>query len=223
MKLAACTKTYGKSTVLRCPELTFEPGHICAVVGPNGSGKSTYAGLAAGAIVPDGGGRVAGSGITVRFMPQKSYPFRMTVEQNIRLFGGDKKRAEELMETLRLTDLRRRRAGALSGGETAKMSLARVLMKPCDLLILDEPTAAMDMESAVAAEALIDSYRKECGCVVLFVTHDLTQARRMTDDALFFYRGELWEKGPTRSILYDPEKAETRRFLDFYGGSAERR
>lgn len=223
MKLAACSKTYEKVTVLRCPELTFEPGHICAVVGPNGSGKSTYAGLAAGAIVPDGGGRVAGAGITVRCMPQKSFPFRMTVERNIRLFGGDKKRAEELMEVLRLTGLRDRRAGALSGGETAKMSLARVLMKPCDLLILDEPTAAMDMESAVAAEELIDRYRREVGCAVLFVTHDLSQARRMTDDALFFYRGELWEKGPTRSILYDPEKAETRRFLDFYGGSAERR
>ena len=218
MKLSACSKTYGRRTVLRCPALDFAPGRICAVVGPNGSGKSTYAKLAAGVMRPDGGGRVAeGSGV-IRYMPQKSFPFRMTVEKNITVFGGDEKRAEELMEALGLKSLCRQRAGSLSGGETAKLSLARVLMQRCDLLILDEPTAAMDMESAIAAEKFLDNYRKECGCAVLLVTHDLSQARRMADDALFFFRGELWESGTGSKVLQTPEKEETRRFLDFYGG-----
>ena len=218
MKLAACTKTYGKRVVLRCPELAFEPGRICVVAGPNGSGKSTYARIAAGVLRPDDGGRITDGTVTVRYMPQKSFPFRMTVERNIALFGGDGKRAEKLMDALNLTSVRKQRAGSLSGGETAKMSLARVLMQPCDLLILDEPTAAMDMESAIAAEKLIDDYRKECGCAVLMVTHDLPQARRMADEALFFYQGELWEKGPAADVLFRPEKEETRRFLEFYGG-----
>ena len=218
MKLASCSKTYGRRTVLRCPALDFAPGRICALAGPNGSGKSTYARLAAGVLTPDGGGRVADETGVIRYMPQKSFPFRMSVEDNIRLFGGDEQRAEELMKALGLGGLRRQRARSLSGGETARMSLARVLMQPCDLLILDEPTAAMDMESAIAAEKLVDDYRKECGCAVLLVTHDLSQARRMADDALFFYRGELWERGAAETVLYRPEKEETRRFLEFYGG-----
>ncbi len=222
MKLASCAKTYGERTVLRCPELELVPGHICAVVGPNGSGKSTYARLAAGVLAPDGGGKITGGPLAVRYMPQKSFPFRMSVGKNLLLAGGDEKKAAELMDALRLTPLRRQRAGSLSGGETAKMALSRVLMQPCELLILDEPTAAMDMESAIAAEGLIDRYRSECGCAVLLVTHDLPQARRMADEALFFRQGELCESGPAETVLFRPEKEDTRRFLDFYGGAAGR-
>ena len=218
MKLASCSKTYGGRTVLRCPALELAPGRLCAAIGPNGSGKSTYARLAAGVLAPDGGGRVADGESAVRYMPQKSFPFRMSVEENLRLFGGDGQRAERLMEALGLGGLRRQRARSLSGGETARMALARVLMQPCGLLILDEPTAAMDMESAIAAERLVDEYREECGCAVLLVTHDLSQARRMADDALFFYRGELWERGAAETVLCSPEREETRRFLEFYGG-----
>ncbi len=220
MKLAACSKTYGKRAVLRCPALELVPGRICAVVGPNGSGKSTYAKLAAGVLAPDGGGRITDGSCAVRYMPQKSFPFRMSVEKNLQLAGGNEQKAAELMEALHLTPLRRQRAGSLSGGETAKMSLSRVLMQPCELLILDEPTAAMDMESAIAAERLIERYRDGCGCAVLLVTHDLHQARRMADEALFFYQGELYESGRAETVLFHPEQEKARRFLDFYGGAA---
>ena len=225
MKISRCSKTYGKRIVLNCPEVILEPGRIYAVIGPNGSGKSTYAKLVAGVLRKDGGGWVSTDAGTVRYMPQKSFPFRMSVEKNILLAGGDTERAEDLMEKLHLSDVSRQRARSLSGGETAKMSLARVLMKPCGLLILDEPTSAMDMESAIAAEQLIVDYTEEMGCAVLFVTHDLSQARRLATDALFFYHGDLWETGPAEQLLYDPAKTETRRFLEYYGGldSAGRR
>ena len=72
--------------------------------------------------------------------------------------------------------------------------------------------------SAIAAEKLIDEYRRDCGCAVLLVTHDLSQARRMADEALFFFQGELWEHGSAEKVLRSPEKEETRRFLEFYGG-----
>ncbi len=218
MKISQCSKTYGKRTVLNCPELELEPGRIYAVIGPNGSGKSTYAKLVAGVLKKDGGGTVSTDAGTVRYMPQKSFPFRMSVEKNILLAGGDVQRAADLMKKLHLEGVSRQRAQSLSGGETAKMSLARVLMKPCELLILDEPTSAMDMESAIAAERLIGEYSKETGCAVLFVTHDLSQAKRMATDALFFYHGDLWEMGPAEQLLYDPERPETRNFLEYYGG-----
>ena len=91
-------------------------------------------------------------------------------------------------------------------------------MRPHDLLILDEPTASMDMESAMLTEELVETYRRETGCAVLLITHDLQQARRTADQALFFCLGELWESGGAAQVLYAPERPETRRFLDFYGG-----
>lgn len=219
MRLCGCTKSFEGGTVLRFPELTLEPGQIYAAVGANGSGKSTFARLAAGVLPADQGVRVL-EGADVGYMPQKSYAFRMSTRANVLLSGGDAARAEKLMRALGLSELSGRRASRLSGGETAKMALARVLMRSHDLLILDEPTASMDMESAMLTEELVETCRRETGCAVLLITHDLQQARRMADLALFFCRGELWESGEASKVLYEPERAETRRFLDFYGGNA---
>ena len=125
------------------------------------------------------------------------------------------------MAALGLTHLANQRAGGLSGGEAARMALGRVLMRPCQLLILDEPTASMDMESAILAERLVLNYRDGTGCAVLLITHDLQQARRLADEALFFHAGRLWEAGPARKVLFSPELPETRRFLEFYGGQSK--
>ncbi len=219
MTINACTKSFGQNTVLRCPALKLEPGLIYAVIGANGSGKSTFARLASGTLPADGNIKAAGSGETVRYMPQKSYAFRMRTLSNILLGGKDRSRAEKLMDSLRLDGLSERRAGVLSGGETAKMALARVLMQPCDVLILDEPTAAMDMESSAVSEQLILDYRQETGCAVLLITHDLHQARRLADQAIFFHQGELLETGPAERVLFHPDCEATERFLDFYGGA----
>ena len=223
MRINACTKTYGGRTVLRFPGLSLEPGSICAVVGANGSGKSTFARLVSGAVRPDGNVQVLESPVRVGYMPQKSFAFRLTVRRNIRLSGPKPERAEALMEALGLTPLAGRRADGLSGGETARMALARVLMRPCGLLILDEPTASMDMEAAILAERLVAAYREETGCAVLLITHDLQQARRMADEALFFCGGQLWESGPAERVLFAPERPETGKFLEFYGGEGPSR
>ena len=220
MKINPCTKTYGGRTVLRFPGAELEPGRIYAVVGANGSGKSTFARLVSGAIRADGSSRVLEAAGQVGYMPQRSCAFRLTVRRNILLSGGKPERAEALMEALGIASLSGRRASGLSGGETARMALARVLMRPWALLVLDEPTASMDMESAILAEELILQYRRETGCTVLLITHDLQQARRLADEALFFYQGRLWEDGPAERVLFAPDRPETRRFLQFYGGES---
>ena len=96
------------------------------------------------------------------------------------------------------------------------MALARLMMGRFDLVILDEPTAAMDMESSSLAEGLILDYCRETGCALVLVTHSLQQARRVADEALFFCAGQLLEQGSKEKLLYTPEREETRRFLDFY-------
>ena len=166
MKLPAFSKTYEDSTVLDFPGMEVEPGRIYAIIGANGSGKSTFARIAAGILPADQKCRIPGS---VGYLPQKPYAFRMTVKKNILLTGGSPEHADELMAALSLTALQNKRADRLSGGETARMALARLVMKRYDMVILDEPTAAMDMETTSAAENLILKYARDTGCILILV------------------------------------------------------
>ena len=185
MRIHACAKTYGGRTVLRFPGLTLAPGTICAVVGANGSGKSTLARLTAGAIRPDGDGPALESPCQVGYMPQKSFAFRLTVRQNLLLPGGDPARAEALMEALGLTSLAGRRADRLSGGETARMALARVLMRPWELLVLDEPLNAIDIKSVSYFRKLFRELNEKEGVTIILTSHysqDIQELCRHTYD-----------------------------------------
>ncbi|MCR5577017.1 MAG: ATP-binding cassette domain-containing protein [Oscillospiraceae bacterium] len=216
MKTMAFSKTYGKRRVLELPELELPEGQITAVIGPNGSGKSTFAKILAGIERADEKKALL-SGGSVGYLPQKSFPFRMSTVKNILTNGNDPARAAALMMALDIEALAGQSAKKLSGGETARMALCRILMSRYDLLILDEPTTAMDMESTLAAEKLIRDTCGETGCAVLLITHSISQARRIADRVLVLQRGELIEQGAAEAVLSAPSKEETRRFLDFYG------
>ncbi len=216
MKTAAFAKSYGGRTVLTLPELTLTPGEITAVIGPNGSGKSTLAKVLAGIEPPDGKQAVL-PGVSVGYLPQKPFAFRMSTEKNVLLGGDDAAQAAALMHALGLDALARQSAKRLSGGETAKMALCRSLMGRYDLLILDEPTAAMDMESTLAAEALIRETCEDRRCAILLITHSIQQARRLAQRVLVLHRGTLIEQGQSPQILDAPAQAQTKRFLEYYG------
>lgn len=216
MNSRSFSKTYGPQTVLSLPELEWIPGLIYAVIGANGSGKSTLAKVLSGTEQADHHGALFGSE-SIGYLPQKPYAFRMRLEQNLYLNGSDHARAERLMQALGLEALRRKQAHRLSGGETAKLALARLLMRDYDLLILDEPTAAMDMESTLAAEKLIQAYRDQTGCAVILITHSLRQAQRLSDRIIYLEKGKLIEAGDSKILLHSPKEPETRRFLQFFG------
>ena len=214
MNIPAFTKTYDGRTVLDFPGMDLQSRKIYAVIGANGSGKSTFAKILAGIISPD---RRFKPPVNIGFMPQKNYAFRMSLLKNLLLNGTDVKRAGWLMDQLQLRDLSQKRADKLSGGETARMALARLMMRFYDLVLLDEPTAAMDMETTLLSEKLIRQYVENSGCALILVTHSLQQARRIADEVWYFHKGKLLETGAKTQVLYAPKKAETRQFLDFYG------
>ena len=216
MKTIAFTKSYGKRVVLSLPELELSRGEITAIIGPNGSGKSTLAKVLAGIERADNNRSIL-PGVSVGYLPQKRFPFRMSTEKNILQNGNDPARARALMKELEIDALAGQSAKKLSGGETARMALCRILMKRYELLILDEPTAAMDMESTLAAEGLIRKSCTETGCAVLLITHSIGQARRLSDQLLFLQGGKLIEQGQTAQLLSAPQCEKTKRFLDFYG------
>jgi len=216
MKIAAFSKSYEERTVLNFPGMDLKPGKIYAIIGANGSGKSTFAKILAG-ILPADKKRSVFLEDTIGYMPQKNYAFRMSTKKNILLNGKDAVRAENMMDAIQIRHLEHKRADKLSGGETARMALVRLMMRPYRLVLLDEPTAAMDMETTLLSEKLIVEYVRETGCALILVTHSLQQARRIADEVWYFHKGELLEAGAKEQVLYNPERAETKQFLEFYG------
>ena len=216
MKIAAFSKTYEGRRVLDFPGMELKPGRIYAVIGANGSGKSTFAKILSGILPADHKGKYISSG-TIGYMPQKNYAYRMRTKSNILLNGKDENRANALMDAIQIRHLENKRADKLSGGETARMALVRLMMKPYDLVLLDEPTAAMDMETTLLSEKLIVEYVREMGCALILVTHSLQQARRIADEVWYFHKGNLLETGEKEQVLNTPERAETKQFLEFYG------
>ena len=188
MKTNAIRKTYKGRLVLDMPSLGLEGGKVYSVVGANGSGKSTFAKILAGIVDSDEG---EGALADVGYMAQKSYAFNMSLEKNILINGDDKERCKKLMEVLNISHLACNKAKTLSGGETAKMALARIMMKDYKVLILDEPTAAMDRESVSLAEELIKEYCKQTQCVTILITHSLEQAKRMSDEIIEIDYGKI--------------------------------
>lgn len=197
MIIPALKKTYRDKTVLDIPETAIRDGSITAVCGRNGSGKSTLARILAGVIKDDSGTSLALSGHT-GYMCQASLPFRLSVRKNL-LLNADKncskeenqQRANRLLEEIGLQEYAKKNAARLSGGQTQRMALARVLMKSYDLLILDEPTASMDQAAIPAAEKLILDYQKRTGCTILLITHSPEQAERLADQVLLLDEGKI--------------------------------
>ncbi len=216
MNITAFSKTYDNVRVLNFPGMELESGKIYAIIGANGSGKSTFLKILAGAVKADRGSRHHDAP-SLGYLPQKSHAFRMSTRANLMQNGADAARAAELMAAMQISRLAKKPAHKLSGGETARMALARLLMKEYALVALDEPTAAMDMEATALAEELIRDYVRRTGCTMLLVTHSLQQARRLADRVLYFSRGELAEAGDRDTVLNAPRDERTRQFLDFYG------
>lgn len=214
MNIQPFSKTYEGRCVLDFSGIDLEAGKIYAVIGANGSGKSTFAKILAGVIPADKRGKKLHG--VVGYMPQNNFAFRMSTRANLLLGSRDPQKADQLIEAFQLRPLEKKRADRLSGGETARMALARLMMKQYDLVILDEPTAAMDMETTLISEDCIRSYVRETGCALILVTHSLQQANRLADGILFFRNGILTESG-TKQLLRTPAEETTKEFLIFYG------
>ena len=137
MNIRPFSKSYDGRLVLDFPGIVLHPGEVTAVIGANGCGKSTLAKVIAGVIRSDQRRRV----VDVRkigYMPQKNFAFRMSTKKNILLSNNAPEKADELMQALHLEKLADKPAHKRSGGETARMALARLMMCDYELVLLDD-------------------------------------------------------------------------------------
>ncbi len=216
IKITNLIKKYGDRVVLDIDNLTVNNGEAVAVIGPNGSGKSTLLKILGGIIKQSDG--VISKPESILYLPQQSIPFDKTVTKNI-LFGarGDmekaKKKADALMSELGLTELRDKKATTLSGGELQKTALCRLLINGCELLLLDEPTAAADIEGAELIRKAIAKYRDETGCTLIMTTHSPAEAKTMADRIILLHDGKIAEDGSPENLLESPSTQWGKKFI----------
>ena len=151
-------KTYNNKLVVNISDFIFEENNLYAVLGENGSGKSTVSKLIAGIINDDLNKNYLEeinkqftnydkNKNLVGYLPQKPYIFNMSIEKNILINGEDKKKLNDLMEDFEINYLKNRNAKSFSGGEQQKVSIARFMMKEYKIVIFDEVTSNIDVES----------------------------------------------------------------------------
>lgn len=220
-------KEYEGKSVLNINEFKFCSGKIYVILGLNGSGKSTLLNCIAGINDLDKGSIIYNSSDIndvrkdISVVTQKPYLFNTTVFDNI--IRGLKYRKIEKDDIERLIKkytgyfeidkLMHKNAKKISGGEMSKTAMLRAAVLETSLTLLDEPTAAMDVESTLDAEKLIKTMVSNNRTVIM-ITHDLYQAERIADYIIFMNKGEIIEKGPKIKIFTKPEHPIVRTVLN---------
>jgi ABC-2 type transport system ATP-binding protein len=191
VSVARVVKVYKDTRAVDGISFALPAGTVTALLGGNGAGKTTTIAMIMGLVTPtEGTVTVLGAA-----MPRQRYqvlhrmnfespyvdmPKRLTVRQNLRVFAalygvdGVEQRIEELAGDLNLGDLIDRPNGKLSSGEKTRVSLAKALLNRPELLLLDEPTASLDPDTADWVRARLEQYRRERGATILLASHNLS-------------------------------------------------
>lgn len=212
----------GGATVLDGVSLDLGKDGCTVVMGPNGAGKSLLLKLLHGLLAPTAGqilwGDKAPVDVTRRqaLVFQKPVLLRRSVAANIdfvlKARGKDLAQRDVLLDHVGLHPKADQPARLLSGGEAQRLSLARALATDPEVLFLDEPTASLDPGSVLAIERIVSEARMR-GVRIVFVTHDVGQARRMADDVVFLHRGRVAEHSAAADFFPEPQSAAARDYL----------
>lgn len=206
-------------------DLDLMPGKVTMVMGPNGAGKSLLLRLLHGLITPTSGDITWGGQAldeTVRqrqaMVFQRPVLLRRSVAANIDFVLGLRGKAgadrrAEILELVGLADRAKQPARLLSGGEQQRLALARALAHGPDVLFLDEPTASLDPASVQWIEEIVRA-AQDRGTKIIFVTHDIGQAKRLGDEIVFLHRGRLLEHTPAERFFETPVSDEAREYLN---------
>ncbi|MCR9213178.1 MAG: ATP-binding cassette domain-containing protein [Proteobacteria bacterium] len=207
-------------------EFALEGGGCSVLIGPNGAGKTTLLRLMHG-LEKARSGSVSWNGTQKDVRLRQSFVFqtpvvmRRTVRENIAypllVRGRHKKEAlveaDRWIDEVGLSASGHKEAHILSGGERQKLALARAMITDPDVLFLDEPTTNLDGASTQEIEALILRAKAD-GVRIIMATHDFGQSRRLGDEILFLYRGQIHERGQVEDFFDHPTTEEARTFID---------
>jgi tungstate transport system ATP-binding protein len=228
LQLVDIKKCYRNIVALDSVSLDMQGGKIIVLLGVNGAGKSTLMRIVAGLEEADSGKIIFNNqAIDSRSMRQvstlvfqKTAMFTMSVYSNL-AFGLKIRKVpkEEIppkvfdaLHDVRLSGFEKRGAKKLSGGEQQRVALARAFLLDSRVLLLDEPTANLDPNSATIIEKAIIA-KKTQNRIIVMATHNLTQARRIADRIVHIYNGQIVEAAETEAFFENPKSDVSRRFV----------
>ena len=213
-------KTFGEVNAVDGLSFAMSPGSVTALLGGNGAGKTTTIAMILGLIVPTSGTvKVFGADMArerhkvlhrINFeSPYVDMPMRLTVRQNLDVFGrlygliDTKTRIGELAEEFLLHDLLDRPVGKLSSGQKTRVSLAKSLLNRPELLLLDEPTASLDPDTADWVRERLEAYRTTSNAAVLLASHNMLEVERLADRVILLDRGKIYADGSPDALMIE--------------------
>jgi spermidine/putrescine transport system ATP-binding protein len=232
VSIRGVTRAYGDVAAVQDVSLEIPPGEFVTLLGPSGCGKTTLLRLLAGFERPDAG-TIQLSGVDVTDVPAHKRPVN-TVFQQYALFphrtvAGNvafgleirrlpahevRRKVEEVLELVRLRGLGARKVDELSGGQKQRVALARALVLQPEVLLLDEPMAALDLKLRKEMQVELKNLQERLRITFVFVTHDQDEALVMADRIAVMNRGRI-EQVDAPETLY--ERPRTRFVADFLG------
>jgi ABC-2 type transport system ATP-binding protein len=216
--VARLTKQYKTARAVDDISFRIGRGSITGLLGGNGAGKTTTIAVIMGLVLPTSG-RVEVLG---HAMPEESaavlarmnfespyvdMPMRLTVRQNLTVFGrlyavdNLKARIAALASDLDLTDFLDRASGKLSAGQKTRVALAKALINDPELLLLDEPTASLDPDTADWVRSHLERYRRRRNATILLASHNMLEVERLCDRVIIMKRGRIEDDDTPAQIM----------------------
>ncbi len=218
IRVQALEKRFGAVVAVAGIDFEVATGAIVALLGGNGAGKTTTLSMLLGLLLPSAGTiHVLGEDMLRhrhRVLPRLNFsspyvdlPHRLTVRQNLtvygRLYGMDRiaQRIGDLANELDITAFLDRPVGQLSAGQKTRVALAKALINRPDLLLLDEPTASLDPDTADWVRGLLERYRTRRGGTILLASHNMGEVERLADDVLMLRAGKIVDRGAPTALI----------------------
>lgn len=222
LSVEGCSKSYGGRMVLDNISFTVRDGEFLSILGPSGCGKTTLLRLLTGLVSPDGG-RICKDGADITRLPPdrrnigivfQNYALfeNMTVLKNVsyplrfhRAFRGrEDSAARDILERVGMGDQLDKYPAQLSGGQQQRTAIARTLALSPDVILFDEPMAALDAENRLALRDEIKRLQREFAATILYVTHDQEEAFALSDRIMVLSQGRICQLDTPEELLRHP-------------------
>lgn len=218
IQVSNLSKRFGEVEAVKSISFTVAEGSTTGLLGGNGAGKTTTISMLLGLLVPTTGSiRMLGEDMLHhrhRVLPRVNFsspyvdlPHRLTVRENLTVYGhlyGIRDvagRIRELARDLDIGDLLKRRSGNLSAGQKTRVALAKALLNEPELLLLDEPTASLDPDTADWVRGYFQGYQRRGGATILLASHNMLEVERLCDHVLMMRTGSIVDEGAPAELV----------------------